>query len=464
MRAEGGRILLIDRDPGALEPLSRAIRASGHQVAIVSDPKHGLERAVEIAVDVVLLDRDASVLELRSFIDVLKENPRTSAAHIFLLGFGDPASLKAVDNRVEPILKPFNVAQVAGRIDEVVRARRAPASEQELQGELEQVALFDLLQVFTANLSTGRLRIECEGTSAGIWVRQGRVVDAVFGPTVGEKALHRLLSLQEGSFAFEPGIQALHRRVQGGTDHLLMEAVRRLDERRRILTELPPLTAVLRVESSPAQPEETHRELLAALDEPRSIEELLDLLPANDLELLEAIGDLVREGVLVVVDMVGSRLNFCEADETLAARTGALRLRRAGVEGVLRIGVLAPAARELARFGQALRALREFRPELEPLTLIGEGALGALGRLRVGGFDVELFALPLDPVARPIWGALLAQTTVALLIGPEALVEELQSLSGVLDVRIVAAPAASEGPAEAAASLRALLGTRRPRA
>jgi len=243
-----------------------------------------------------------------------------------------------------------------------------------------------------------------------------------------------------------------------------MEAVRRLDERRRILTELPPLTAVLRVESSPAQPEETHRELLAALDEPRSIEELLDLLPANDLELLEAIGDLVREGVLVVVDMVGSRLNFCEADETLAARTGALRLRRAGVEGVLRIGVLAPAARELARFGQALRALREFRPELEPLTLIGEGALGALGRLRVGGFDVELFALPLDPVARPIWGALLAQTTVALLIGPEALVEELQSLSGVLDVRIVAAPAASEGPAEAAASLRALLGTRRPRA
>ena len=155
-----GRVLIVDADYDVLGSLSSAIRRRGHHVVLAADGRTGLARAVEIAAEVVLVDRDVPVLDVRTFLEVLRENPRTSATETFLMGTGDPSRLRTIDPRAESIVKPFNAEEVAARVDDKLRSRFGPQGEPELSGDLGQVALFDLLQVFAQNRRSGRLEIE----------------------------------------------------------------------------------------------------------------------------------------------------------------------------------------------------------------------------------------------------------------------------------------------------------------
>ncbi len=136
------RVLVVDEDWDTLDLLARILREQGHQVALATDGQSGLKRAVEIAAEVVLVDRNVTILDIRTFLDVLTDNPRTADAHVFVLGRGDRSELGALHARAEPIVKPFHAEEVAARVLDVIRARREPARAAELEGDLQQVALF----------------------------------------------------------------------------------------------------------------------------------------------------------------------------------------------------------------------------------------------------------------------------------------------------------------------------------
>lgn len=452
-----GRVLVVDEDYDTLDALATALRARGHQVVLATEGRTGLAHAVEIAVEVVLVDQEVPVLDLRTFFDVLRDNPRTSSAHLFVMGRGDPSRLAAVDTRAEAIVKPFNSDEVAARVDEIIRARRNPRSEPELRGDLAQVALFDLVQVFSVNRRTGRLSVEGLESAGSLWVRDGWIVDAVCGLAKGEKGLNRLLTMRQGQFVFHPDVEPRRERISATTDQLLIEAVRRIDELERVAEDLPALVAVL--ERARAAPELEHvaAAVYEALDEPRAIDELLDLLPEGDLEILRALRELLVSGALSVFDETGRQVDLCDAHEVPALRAAATRLRRPGLEGRARLGVLATSAADVARFARALGAIREFRPEVELPALAGEGAFGPLGVVRLQGFDVELFALPLDVPLRPLLGAALAPAVAALCLFYGEASDELVDLAALVDVRLVPAPAGWELPSGAVAALRSAL-------
>src|SRR5688500_365332 len=133
-----GRVLVVDADYDTLGALSRALRSRGHQVVLAADGRGGLQRAVEIAPDVVLVDRVVAIVELRTFLGALRDNPRTSCAPAFLMG-DDRTRLASIDSRAEPLVKPFHAEEVAARIEEVLRARRGTKKDAELRGDLTQV-------------------------------------------------------------------------------------------------------------------------------------------------------------------------------------------------------------------------------------------------------------------------------------------------------------------------------------
>lgn len=452
-----GRVLVVDEDYDTLDALATALRGRGHQVVLATEGRTGLAHAVEIAVEVVLVDREVPVLDLRTFFDVLRDNPRTSSAHLFVMGRGDPSRLAAVDSRAEAIVKPFNSAEVAARVDEVIRARRAPRSEPELRGDLAQVALFDLVQVFSVNRRTGQLSVEGPMVSGSLWVRDGWIVDAVSGLATGDKGLFRLLTMREGQFVFHPDLEPRRERISATTDQLLMEAVRRVDEVERVAEDLPPLVAVVELVTAPAELDPVAAAVIDALDEPRAVDELLDLLREGDLEILRAVRELLLSGALNVFDASGRQVDFCDPDEVPALRAAAARLRRADLEGPARLGVLAATAADISRFARALGAIREFRPEVELPALAGDGAFGALGVLRLAGFDVELFALPLDLPLRPLLGAALAPAVGALYLGDGEPPDDLVGLAAHVDVQLLAAPAGWDLPSGAVAALRSVL-------
>lgn len=457
-----GRVLVVDGDYDTLGALSRALRARGHHVVLAADGRGGLQRAVEIAPDVVLVDREVPIVDVRTFLEVLRDNPRTSGAHTFLMGVGDPARLVAIDAKAEPLVKPFHAEEVAARIEEVLRARRGPRKDAELRGDIAQVALFDLLQVFAVNRRTGRLQVEASGGMGEVWLRDGRIVDANARGAVGEKALYRILAETRGRFVFLPNLTPLRERIDAPTDQLLMEAVRQADEIARLRDVLPPLAALVSLSITPTATSAVATELVARLDEPRAIEELLDLLGHTDLDILGAVRELLEGGALLVFDPRGERVRLCAPEEAVSLRAAALRLRRSGLEGPVRLGVLTGSSADLARFARALSAVEEFVASSQLPAAAGDGAIGSLGVLRLAGADLEVYALPLDASLRPLWGPLLAPARVALFLSDERPPDDVIDVLRTLGVDLVPAPAGWELPSGAAAAVRAALGAVAP--
>jgi len=451
-----GRVLVVDADYDVLGSLSSALRRRGHHVVLAADGRTGLSRAVEVAAEVVLVDRDVPVLDVRTFLEVLRDNPRTSGTETFLMGTGEPSRLSAIDARAQPIVKPFNAEEVAARVDDVLRARFGPRREPELSGDLAQVALFDLLQVFAANRRTGRLELDAPKAAGLVWVTDGRIVDATFGGVAGEKALYRILGVREGAFVFHPGGAADQQRIDAPTDRLLMEGARQSDEIARLREALPPFGALVSVTVTPRDVSSLAAQIVRRLDEPRSIDELLDRVPAADLDILGAVRELGEAGALLVFDPRSERIRLAGPDEAIAFRAGAHRLRRPGLEGPVRLPVLAATTRDVSRFARALARIDGFVAAAQPPTAAGQSALGPLGVLRLDGTDIELLVVPLDPSLRPLWGPTLDASTTAIVLDEER-DPRVDKLLEILEVSAIRPEPGWDRPAGARQLLRSVL-------
>lgn len=115
-----------------------------------------------------------------------------------------------------------------------------------LAGDLDKMPLPDLLQTAATNGQSGHVLIRGGDTRHGggrtgeIWLRDGRVIDAELEAQGGQPALasldalYELLTWQEGTFAVDFGPVSVPETIADSTPHLVLEAMRRLDERRRM--------------------------------------------------------------------------------------------------------------------------------------------------------------------------------------------------------------------------------------
>lgn len=98
-------------------------------------------------------------------------------------------------------------------------------------GRLSELSLVDLLQTLTLGGRTARVSVLGGAERGVVQVREGRLVAATHGPRLGEVALHSLVANRDGRFEvrFEDDGAA---NLNGASEFLLLEAVRRRDEQR----------------------------------------------------------------------------------------------------------------------------------------------------------------------------------------------------------------------------------------
>jgi CheY-like chemotaxis protein len=99
-------------------------------------------------------------------------------------------------------------------------------------GTLQQVGLADIIQIECLRRSSCVLQIQTAGPEGEIYIESGAIVHAVAGRLSGEKALHHLLSLEDGQFHSYPYRQPSQRSVHGSWEMLVMESARIRDEAR----------------------------------------------------------------------------------------------------------------------------------------------------------------------------------------------------------------------------------------
>src|SRR5512140_2128583 len=268
------KILFADPDPSTVRALAPALRQRGYQVHAARDGSRALQIAILRFPDLVIFDERCPLLDARTFVRILRTNPRTERIPVILTG----EALDLDRARLGTYLrKPFNQDEVLARIDQVFRrveaAKAVSGESREIEGNLAQIPLPDLLQILAANRKTGRLVVEREGDRAEVALDEGRVLDARMGAATGEKALYRLLTRREGQFAFVPGPSGAAPRIERRIEELMLEALPQPDE----LLEL-----AVHPSEIPAGLHPVTEEVVARLDRTRRFDEVVDACHASD--------------------------------------------------------------------------------------------------------------------------------------------------------------------------------------
>ncbi|MEZ4221149.1 MAG: DUF4388 domain-containing protein [Polyangiaceae bacterium] len=177
-----------------------------------------------------------------------------------------------------------------------------------MSGNLEEIPLPDLLQLFGTSRKTGVLVLRTANQVGRIYLDQGMIHFAELegSPQLPPaKAFFRMLGYMQGVFELDPPAEQqfaepLNMSVQEG----LMEGFRQQDELNALLDRLPPVESrlVLRtpLEAPLHELEPTHLDLLqTALNSP-TLGSLFDRSKVTDLQTAEIIQSLIKRGYLQV--------------------------------------------------------------------------------------------------------------------------------------------------------------------
>ncbi len=102
-----------------------------------------------------------------------------------------------------------------------------------LKGSLTDISIADLIQLNCQSGAQARLTAQraSDGAELSVYFDGGEIVHAQVGDVQGEEAVYELLLWQAGTFEVEQGIRAPTRTIDVPWSALIMEGLRRLDER-----------------------------------------------------------------------------------------------------------------------------------------------------------------------------------------------------------------------------------------
>jgi pSer/pThr/pTyr-binding forkhead associated (FHA) protein len=197
---------------------------------------------------------------------------------------------------------PVDESVVKQKLEEAAAAQAARTTKaSSMTGKIEEIPLPDLLQLFHTSKKNGVLVVN-NAHEGRIYLRQGRVYYAVIddnhnlGP---QKSFNRIVTWEEGDFELRPAdSQEFMVELDSSTEALLMDALRQLDEFKRLQPQLPAMGAALKLAQPLTPPlKELTPELLDALQlihNHGSLGGVLDHADVDDVVTAEAVLQLMK--------------------------------------------------------------------------------------------------------------------------------------------------------------------------
>lgn len=457
-------VLVADGNRARARRVVSACLANGFETRHVETGAAALEAALAEAPQLVVVSVELPLIDGLRLAEILRANPRTAEARCLFLGRLDGRPASPFDEVMPASAQAEDVAaQVVALLARQTRmdsVRRESAARREVEGQLGQIPLVDLIQLFHSNRRSGvveltRSQPNGQRETGALWLHDGNVVHASAGRHVqAEKALFRLLAWRDGRFTFTSEAIAPTTTITTPTRVLLLEGMRQLDEAEQARGTLPPLSARVRLAVAKSEiPHAVHpvtQEVLLLLEMYERVADVVDHCSHPDYQVLRTLATLIERGLLALAR------DTAEEVPRGAAWLDPAALRRlhdwlqagrpAGQVGASAKLLVAGSDREATRdFMRLLASL----PGLEPAPALEQGSLGPddlvlLGRLRLGeGPHLELIQVPIAAVFAPLWplaahralGVLLVHTHPA----PEAEVRLqplAQALSRLPDARL----------------------------
>lgn len=193
--------------------------------------------------------------------------------------------------------------------DAAARSRPALDALSAIAGTLKEMSAIEIIQFLSNSKKSGVLTLESAQGTGKIYLRDGQVVFAAVGKDSvmhPERILFRLLAWREGTFSFgPPEDRKFPKEINMGSESLLMEGARLMDELARLQAELPGREARLEVIEPPEgsylhdlTPKEM--EVLELVIQHVVLQEILDHHPVDDVEAGNVLAELLRRKFIAV--------------------------------------------------------------------------------------------------------------------------------------------------------------------
>src|SRR4051794_26584792 len=316
-------ILIVEEDESIRRILDLSLRHAGFAVGLASNAEEALKRLADRPDLVIAGATDPEGLALCR--RVKQSGDRFPPAVVLISEPGLESKTRGLEAGADDfVVKPIYVQEVVARARALLQRRErerlelsahAPngaADATEAPGprtdrfvsDISDVPLVDLLRAIAAHQKSGVAVISADGGGRGeIFFRQGNVVDAEVGRLSGREAIYRLFCWSVGRLEVE--WKSIRRKdtIEMRPQDLLMEALRRVDEWRRLLAGLPPLDTVFEVDYRTLAerladiPDEVNR-ILRLFDGVRTFLQVIDDCGLPDLDAAASIGKLCQERII----------------------------------------------------------------------------------------------------------------------------------------------------------------------
>jgi diguanylate cyclase (GGDEF)-like protein len=120
-------VLVVDDDPDVARFVEVNLRSAGYEVTVASNGEEGLEKAIELRPDLVLLDVMMPKLDGFEVAQRLRRDPRTSSSSIIMLTAKALSSDKVLglsSGADDYIIKPFDPVELLARVKGTLRRAR----------------------------------------------------------------------------------------------------------------------------------------------------------------------------------------------------------------------------------------------------------------------------------------------------------------------------------------------------
>ncbi len=309
------QILLVDADSSSARVLEVSLRSAGFTVTTADSAENALTKLEHGAPDLILTDTRLPGADGFSLVREIRARPDLKEVPIvFLTEQGAlEDKLRGLELGVDDYLaKPIFVREVVTRVHMLLARKNQHriASESlartRFSGSLEDVAVVDLLQTIAVSGKSGVAAVHHGNREAQLYFRKGQLIDAEVGDLRGEEAVYRTITWATGSFDLEFRPVDRPAVIEAPTHALLMEGMRRVDELGRLAEQLPPEDTVVDIDHEALRlrlneiPDELNG-VLRLIDGKRTLLDLIDGSPFDDLSTLTVLSKFYFEGLLVAV-------------------------------------------------------------------------------------------------------------------------------------------------------------------
>lgn len=222
------RILVVDDEPNVVKSCARILKLEGFEVQGVTDGAEAITLYENEGFDLTLTDLKMPGVDGLQVLAALREHdPNANVVIVTAYGTKDSVVEALRLGAREFLEKPLDANVL------VATARRIleQGNGKTVRGNLRTLSLPSIVQINCAEQNQACLRLKHRGQEARIFFADGNVVHAVSDSQVGEEVVYELLTWKDGEFELEMDVPSPERTITVGWSGLLLEGMRRIDER-----------------------------------------------------------------------------------------------------------------------------------------------------------------------------------------------------------------------------------------